>query len=445
MDNEKLYSLSAEAAVLGSILVDPDCFCAVQAILPDAENFFKDEHKAIYSALLQIFNSERQGQKIDAVVLRDELEKSGQLEDSGGVEYIAKVMDSVPHAANAEYYARIVRQKQQYRDLITSVERMQDVLDEPVGADEQTQKIQEIALNLEVGSPDKGVFSLRETGSITDTIREHNKVGIKTGFVDIDRIIGGLNAGTLTIIAGRTSMGKSALALNMAVNMAMAGKSVVYFTFEMLKDDVIERIHCGHAKINSSELRDTNCSSETIEKSYEAEKEINHLDITIHETALTPERQRAFLERQKKLKGADVVFVDYLQLMHAGSRAENRTQEVSTISRKLKSIATQLQIPVVALSQLNRNPEARTNHRPRLSDLRESGSLEQDADIVMLIHREDYYRWDKDPNAQKDGTAELSIAKNRRGRTAIVELTFLEEYCLFGNLTRDEELICQNQ
>ena len=407
MNNEKLFSLEAEAAVLGSIVFNPSCFGEVLLVL-GVEAFFTEENKSIYEALAHLFI---ENIPIDAVSLRGELKSRNQLKKIGGVEYLARVLQSVPSSANVIYYAKIVRERQLYRNLVLASEQIQAVLDEPIRVDEQIEKVQEITLGLEGSTTAKEYFTMRECVALSENEQEQSTI-IETGFRNIDNIIEGFRGGDFIIPAGRPSMGKTALALQIAINAAKAGISVIFFTLEM------------------SELALTQRASLYIEPGQLAE-----LDIIIHKGCATPEQQIAFIKTRKQSHKVDIVFIDYLQLMHTGKRSENRVQEVTIISRKLKLAAVCENIPIVALCQLNRQVESRDKHRPRLSDLRESGAIEQDADIVMLINREDYYRKNEDPNAEPDGSAELIIAKNRNGRTGIANLIFLDEQVKFADRT----------
>ncbi len=437
LDNGKLWSKEAEAAVLGSMIIDSKCIAKILPVL-SGESFFDDQNKIIYTALINLYTANA---PIDPVVLRTELKSQNQLEAVGGVEYLSDILDSVPSSANAEYYAGIVRERERYRKAVNITNNIQAVFDECLSVDEQIQKIQELALSIESGRKDAEYFPVSDYATkVTPDICNCNNL-IKTGFNNVDKIINGVAAGELIILAARPSVGKSALALGMALNMAKAGKSVVFFTLEMRHQALIERAVCSMANVDSQNLKTDNPNKEDFHKVCAEALKLEQLDIVFHEAGSTIEQQIAFIRTWKKVRGVDVVFIDYLQLMSA-KRAENRVQEISTISRKLKLATGREQIPIIALSQLNRKVEDRTYHRPRLSDLRESGSLEQDADIVLLLHREDYYRHREKPDIDDsdiDGEAELIVAKNRRGKTGIARLTFLEEYARFGDVVTYEE------
>jgi len=431
LDAEKLLSIEAEAGVLGSMMLERDCIPGVLAVV-QAEDFGKPEHSVIFSALVELYSANA---PTDAVALRTQLKMMNGLERIGGVEYIARILDSVPSAASVEYYARVVRDRRQYRDTLDALERMRAVLDEPLTVPEQVQRIQDIALGIDAGKPEREFFELSDHATkVVGALPDKQDV-ISTGFRSIDRIIGGVSPGDLVILAGRPAMGKSALALGFALNVAKSGKSIVFFSLEMTHKALIERAACALAGVNSQTLRTDKPPQEDFAKVCEQAFVLEKLNIVFHEGGLTPEKQRAFIKARKKTHGVDVVVVDYLQLMTAGQRTTNRVDEVTTISRKLKRLAIQEHVPVLALSQLNRQVESREHHRPRLSDLRDSGSIEQDADVVMLLHREDFYRRSESPETTAiDGTAELTIAKNRRGPTGVAKLVFVEEYCKFGEL-----------
>lgn len=402
---KELDSRPAEAAVIGSMIVEPRCIGDVLGIILEADYFLYPEHKILFEVIFRLFIS---GQKIDGLLVRDELDRTGKLDEIGGVDYLRQVVESVPSAANAKYYAEAVLKHKQQRDIIAAGEQIQQVVNSGNSISEQVQEIQKIAIEL-TSDDEPGYYTLSET---VDRVKGEALAGRKThktGFSSIDRIIEGFCPGELIILAARPSMGKSALALQIALNMARHNLNIVFFTLEMSHSQLIERAL----------------------KQYSA-SELKQLNIVIHERADTPEKQIAFIKSRQHVRKIDAVFVDYLQLMTAG-KSENRNQEISTISRKLKLAAMAENIPVVALSQLNRAVEARTDHKPRMSDLRESGSIEQDADIVMLLSREDYYRKSENPDSEQDGLAVLDIAKNRRGSTGIAQLVFLDEVVSFAD------------
>jgi replicative DNA helicase len=431
-----LYSLEAEAAVIGSMIIDPPCINKVLRVLPSEEVFFEDEHRIIYGALIHIYIS---GDPIDAVTLRTELKRTGQLEAAGGVEYLAKILDSVPSSANAVYYSKIVRAKQQYRQLINIVKQIETIPIEFGDLSEKIQKIQELALNLEVDSESSDYVEVnKEATNVATAMFGHQEGIIKTGFHNIDKIIGGVAQGELCILAGRPSMGKSGLALDIALNMSQAGEGVLIFTLEMTEISLIERVICNLAKVNLAKIKaqtgDTlfNTDRNSI---YKAALELkDQANIILTTIGSTPEQLISLIRRLKKTHNISCVFIDYLQLMNTLHKTESRQQALTEISRKLKAAAVKEQLPIVALSQLNREVDKRKNHRPRISDLRESGALEQDADLVLFIYREDYYRKAQKSNAEADGKTEVIVAKNRRGPIGTADLVFLDEFVKFGDL-----------
>ncbi len=406
MKVDDLFSNEAELWVLGSICLKPDVIAKVLCILPELDYFFIPEHRLIYETMLLIYIDRR---PIDEVTLRAELKQKGYFEKIGGEEKFQEIFKGVPTAWNAEHYAKIIREKYKYRKVISAIEEMNKIPTENIPVDEQVEQIQSLALSLEHGTKETEYNSFTDAEEIERELKIQ-KPYIPTDFRDIDRFIGGFCPGELVIIAARPRVGKSALALNITINQARNGLSCIYFSFEMSFRSLVERAL----------------------KQYQA-KNLAKLNIIVNEKANSPDQLFAFIRKYKQIKKVDFIIVDYLQLMSSGTKNENRTQEVSLISRKLKTIAMSENIPVLALSQLNRECESRENHRPRLSDLRESGSIEQDADIIMLLHREELYALQLDPKAPKDGRTEINIAKNRRGPQGIATLVFIDEKVSFGD------------
>jgi len=407
IDDNKLWSIEAEAAVLGSMIIDPPCISNILPLL-DEKAFFKPEHQTIYNALITLFVARA---PIDAILLRTELKAINKLDEVGDVEYIGKLMESVPSSASAVYYAKVVNDCQRYRRIIEAVDKINHIPNKPIPISEQIQQIQSLAMELETGQTKTDFFTFKDQIEKVAEGNQSDNVMHETGLIAIDNIIGGVSDGELVIVAGRPSMGKSALALQFALNMANRGLSIIFITLEMAHRALMERA-----------LRNQQAA------------DLKKLDIVLHEKTNTPEKQIAFIRARKQTHKVDVVFIDYLQLMSDGRKNDNRVQEISAISRKLKLAAMNEGVPIVALSQLNRQVEQREKHRPRLSDLRESGSIEQDADIVMLLSREDYYRRSENPEASQDGIAEVFIAKNRRGSTGIAQLMFLDKKVTFGDV-----------
>ncbi|MGA1979961.1 MAG: replicative DNA helicase [Sedimentisphaerales bacterium] len=433
-------SLAAEAAVLGSMIIDPECISEVVEQLK-TEAFYRIEHQMIFDALVALYEKNK-GEAIDAVLLRDELEKRKQLEDVGGVEYLARVMDSVPSSANVMYYAGIVKDKQLLRELVAAAsEILSDAYsgDGEAGEklDEAERKIFTVTDKKISGSASELKDLIFRAYELIEKRKDSIVTGLATGYHELDGLTCGLQDGEMIIIAGRPSMGKTSLALNIAEYIGVIEKApVAIFSLETGRQQLAERFLCSKSKVDAQKVRKGMLDTEHYEALRDACSELNEAPIFIDDTSsLTPLELRAKGRRLKSQRGIRCIIVDYLQLMHLGtSRVESRQQEITIISRYIKALARELNIPVVVLSQLNRSPEGREGHRPRMSDLRESGSIEQDADVVILLHREDYYRRSEDEKDYKpDNTAELIIAKQRNGPTGNVELRFMERFTRFEN------------
>lgn len=431
-------SLASEAAVLGSMMIDPACIGQVVETL-SRDAFYRVEHQLLYDAVVALYEKNR-GEGIDGVLLRDELERRKQLEQVGGVEYLGKILNAVPSSANVGYYAKIVKDKQLLREIIQAgTEIVNDAYD-PLG--ESVQKLDEA---------EQRIFAItdkRTTGqalAIKDLVthayeliekRDGKHVtGLATGFTMLDQLTCGLQNGEMIVVAGRPSMGKTAFALNVAENLGVVEKTpVAIFSLEMGQQQLAERFLCSVSQIESQLVRKGMLSTDHYRQLVDACGILSAAPIFIDDTStLTPLELRSKARRLKSQHDIRCVIIDYLQLMHLGtSRVESRQQEITTISRYLKALARELNIPVIVLSQLNRSPEGREDHLPRMSDLRESGSIEQDADVVMLLHREDYYHGG-DKEYEPDHTAKLIIAKQRNGPTGTVDLRFMDKFTRFGN------------
>ena len=431
-------SLAAEAAVLGSMIQDPVCIGEVVEYL-ERDAFYRVEHQMIFDALIALYEKGT-AEAIDAVLLRDELEKRKQIEAVGGVEYLAKVMDSVPSSANVMYYAGIVRDKMLLRETIAAANAiLGDAYDQ---SGETSEKLDDAERRI-FAVTDKNIrgsaVALKDLVTRAYELIEKREgshvTGLATGYYDLDEKTCGLQNGEMVIIAGRPSMGKTSLALNMAEHVGVMEKMpVVIFSLETSRQQLAERFLCSASGIDAQSVRKGMLSTEDYQKLVEACGQLSEAPIYIDDSSsLTPLELRAKARRLKSMHNIRCVIVDYLQLMHLGSgRVESRQQEIATISRYIKGLARELSVPVVVLSQLNRSPEGREGHRPRMSDLRESGSIEQDADVVMLLHREDYYHRGDD-DYEPNNTAELIIAKQRNGPTGTVKLTFREKFTRFEN------------
>jgi replicative DNA helicase len=430
-------SLAAEAAVLGSMLIDPECIADAVELL-DRDAFYRMEHRHIFDALISLYEKNK-GVGIDGVLLRDELARRNTLEDAGGVEYIARILDSVPSSANVVYYAGVVKDKMLLRELIATAGAILDRAYDQTGA---AGEVLDEAESRMFAITDRNVTS--SAAALKDLVvrsfeliegRQGTHVtGLATGYYELDDMTCGLQNGEMIIVAGRPSMGKTSLALNIAEHLGLVEKTpLAIFSLEMGRQQLAERFLCSISGIDSQKVRRGLLNDEHYKKLADACAELSEAHIFIDDAStLTPLELRARARRLKSKHNIQCIVVDYLQLMHLGSGRESRQQEITTISRYLKSLARELDLPVMVLSQLNRSPEGREGHRPRMSDLRESGSIEQDADVIMLLHREDYYHRGED-GYEPNNTAELIIAKQRNGPTGTVKLTFMEKTTRFEN------------
>ncbi len=450
--NERVvpHSLDAERALLGSILLDNSALNHAQEILI-TDDFYSQAHRLAFEKMGEL--SEK-GRVIDLVTLSEELAKAGLLEKSGGAGYLAALSDGVPIGtmAGMAEYCRIVKEKSTIRRLITASE---NVISNCFAGTEDSEKLIDLAQSAVFEISEKRV----QTGFITvrdivkTSLDQINKMfergqritGIATGLEDLDNMTSGLQPGDLIVIAARPSLGKTALALNIASHAAMVdGKVVGMFSLEMSKESLVTRLLCSEARIDSHKLRTGFASKEDWNRITPALGRLSEAAFYIDDTpALSVMQIRAKARRMKAEKGLDMLIVDYLQLVAGPSKTENRTQEVAYISRNLKSIAKELKVPVIALSQLSRAPEQRTGagQRPQLSDLRESGSIEQDADVVIFIYREKRPTENEEEGAEQfdQGGAEtrLIIGKQRNGPTGDVQVVFLKSYAKFENRAPD--------
>ncbi|MDD3655662.1 MAG: replicative DNA helicase [Atribacterota bacterium] len=433
-------NISAEQATLGSILLEKDSILNCIEIL-QPEDFYKSAHQIIYQCALDLFEK---NQAVDLVTLTEELKKMKQLDDVGGASYLATLMSSVPTAANVVYYAKIVEEKAILRKLINHAtqivtmgyeeqEEARVLLDkaENLIFDVSQQKIKNFF------SPLKDLLT-ESFEKIEDLYHSGNFItGVPSGFITFDELTTGFQRSELVIVAGRPSMGKTAFCLNIAQFAAMQHKiPVAIFSLEMSKSQIVQRMLCSEARIDTHALRRGIMPEEDWPKLSLAAGRLSAAPIFVDDTAgISPLEIKAKARRLKAKHELGLILIDYLQLIQTGLKIENRQQEISQISRSLKGLARELNIPVIAVSQLSRAVEQRSNQRPRLSDLRESGALEQDADVVVFIYREEYYK----PKSSKKGIAEVIISKQRNGPTGTVELAFLKEYTRFENLARIAE------
>jgi replicative DNA helicase len=434
-------NLEAEQSVLGGILIENEAINRVTEIL-DADDFYRDAHRKIFNALITL--SERD-EPADLITLTNELRKTDHLDSIGGASYLASLIDSVPTAANIEYYAKIVKEKAILRKLIqTSTEIItqsyEDRGDVEVFLDEAERSIFEIS--------EKRVRP--SFYSIRDIVKESFKTierlfqkkelvtGVPSGFREIDRMTAGFQPSDLIIIAGRPSMGKTAFCLNIAQYAAIGNRiPVAIFSLEMSKEQLVIRMLCSEAHVEGTRLRTGFLNESDWPKLTIAAGNLSEAPIYIDDTAaLSILELRAKARRLKSERGLGMLIIDYLQLMKGRTRVESRQQEISEISRSLKALSKELNIPVIAVSQLSRKTEERTGNRPQLSDLRESGAIEQDADLILFIYRDEVYNRSED-NPNK-GKAEVIIGKQRNGPIGKIDLAFLDKFTTFKELYKGE-------
>ena len=433
--------IEAEQAVIGSMLTDKEAVSlAIEKLKEDA--FYREDNKLIYSAILSLYSK---AQPIDIITLKAELESMGVFEKIGGFEYIAELPDKVPTTANAQKYINIVEEKYVLRNLIKTANEIIDL-----GYD-QTEEVESIMDNAE-----KKIFNIMQNRNqkgytpikdvLVDSFAELEQLynqkqhitGVPTGFIDLDNRTAGLHNSDLILIAARPAMGKSAFALNIAANAATKSKiPVAIFSLEMSKEQMVNRILSSEAMVDSNKIRSGKLEDDDWNKIASALGPLSDSPIYIDDTpGISVMEIRAKCRKLKLEKNLGLVVIDYLQLVQgSGKRGASREQEIAEISRSLKILAKEINVPVIALSQLSRAPEQRPDHRPMLSDLRESGSIEQDADIVMFLYRDDYYNED----SEKKNIAEVIIAKHRSGSTGTTELLWLGNYTKFANIDRYRE------
>jgi replicative DNA helicase len=433
------HNLEAERSVLGAILVHNDAFNLAAQVI-DSQDFYRDAHRRIFDKMVAL--NERHD-AIDFVTLKEELAKAGQLDEVGGPAYIASLADGVPRATNVEYYAKIVKEKSTLRNLIYAANK---ILTDAYEADQESDVVLDQAESAIFSVADDrlkaGFVQMRdlvkESFPKIEQLFEQKRLitGVPTGFVDLDEMTRGLQGGDLVIVAARPSMGKTSLVLNIAQYVATQPELVVgFFSLEMSKESLFLRLLTAEAQVDGHRLLSGAIGGKDYGRISHALETLSAMKLFIDDTAnIGVLEMRAKARRLQAEHGLSLLIVDYIQLMTGRGRFENRTLERGAISRSLKGLAKELRVPIVVLSQLSRAPESRSDHRPQLSDLRESGALEQDADVVVLIYRDDVYN--KDPNSPDAGTAELLLAKQRNGPTGTVRLAFLREQTRFANLAQ---------
>lgn len=434
--------VEAEQAVIGSMLTDRDAVISAIEVLKE-EDFYREDNKTIYEAILNLYN---RSEPIDIITLKAELTSMGMFDKIGGLEYIVGLPEKVPTTANVEKYISIVKEKSKLRRLIKAAnEIIEQGYDPTENIDDIMNSAEKKIFNIMQDKDQKSYSPIKDVliDAFTELEQLYNQkqhiTGVPTGFIDLDYKTAGLHNSDLILIAARPAMGKSAFALNIATNAALKAKvPAVLFSLEMSKEQMVNRILCSEAMVDSNKVRTGKIDDDDWIKLADTMGDLSEAPIYIDDTpGISINEIRAKCRKLKLEKNIGLVVIDYLQLVQGSSkRAQgSREQEISEISRSLKILAKEINVPVIALSQLSRAPEQRPDHRPMLSDLRESGAIEQDADIVMFLYRDDYYNED----SEDKGLAEVIVAKHRAGSTGTVKLVWLGNYTKFANMERYRE------
>ena len=432
------HDAEAERAVLSSMFIDREAVSTAMEILK-ADDFYRPDNKLIFEAALDLF---AKGEPIDIITIKNRLEERGVFEQVGGVAYIGQVASSVGSSVNIKNYAKIVKDKAVLRELIkTAGDITQQCFEGNDTINNILDRAEQGIFNVMEGRSSSGIFHVRDVAvsafeRIEDIYKNKGKLtGVPTGFADFDMKTAGLQPSDLILIAARPSMGKTAFALNIAQNAAIRNNvPVAIFSLEMSKEQLVNRMLCSEAMVDAQKLRTGELADEDWPKLIQAIGPLSQAEIYIDDTpGVSPMDIRAKCRKLKLERGIGLILIDYLQLMSSDSKTESRQQEISEISRALKAVAREMNAPVIALSQLSRACETRTDHRPMLSDLRESGVIEQDADVVTFLYRDEYYF----PDTEKKNQAELIIAKQRNGPTGTVDLMWLGQYTKFANMVRN--------
>ena len=431
------HDIEAEQAVIGSMLTDQEAvYAAIERLKP--EDFYREDNKQIYTAILNIYNK---AEPIDIITLKAELSSMGKLDAVGGLEYIVELPEKVPTTANVDRYIKIVEEKSLLRNLIRAAN---EILSSGYAQEDDVENIVDHAekkiFDVMQKKSQKGYTTIKDVlvESFTKLEELYNQkehiTGVPTGFAELDKKTAGLHGSELILIAARPAMGKSAFALNIGSYAATrANVPVAIFSLEMSKEQVGNRILCSEALVDSNNVRTGELNDEELGKLAETSGELSQAPIYIDDTpGISVMEIRAKCRKLKLEKNIGLVIIDYLQLIQGSGKTSSREQEIAEISRSLKILAKEIEVPVIALSQLSRAVEQRPDHRPMLSDLRESGSIEQDADIVMFLYRDDYYN----PDSEEKDISEVIIAKHRAGSTGTVKLLWMGNYTKFVNLAR---------
>ncbi|MDQ7821873.1 MAG: replicative DNA helicase [Candidatus Eremiobacteraeota bacterium] len=433
VDRVPPQNLDAETSALGACLIEKEALARVAEILPDPADFYRTAHQVIYNAILKLYE---RGEPVDLITLTNELRNSSKLDEVGGVAYLTFLIDSVPTAANAEYYSTIIKEKAILRNLITAG---MNITGMGYREDEAAEMI--------VDRAETEIFGIAQKRMLFDFVplkkvmattfekiedlyaRKAHVTGVSTGYRDLDHYTAGLQKANLIVVAARPGMGKTAICLNIAHYLATREKlPVAIFSLEMAKEELAQRFLCAEARIDAQRLRTGYLEETDWPRLTRAMNVLCEAPVFIDDTPnLSVMEMRSKARRLKSKHGIELVVIDYIQLIRGSSRIENRNQEISEISRQLKALSKELSVPVIAISQLSREVEKRQDKRPMLSDLRESGAIEQEADMVIFIYRDDYYN----PHSEKKNKAEIIIAKQRSGPLATIDLIFLKQFTVF--------------
>lgn len=437
-------NIEAEQAILGSCMLDPDAALKASEILPNASDFYRGSHQVIFNCVLELLEN---NQAVDILTVSNELRKKNKFDEVGGSEYLTDLLNVMPTTANVEYYSKIVREKAILRSLIHAGSAITDLgFVEEDTADDLLDRAESMVFNIAQKRITRDFDKLKDT--LYKTYERISKLysrrahvtGISSGFTELDNLTAGFQDSDLIILAARPAMGKTALALNIAINTAYIDKNpVAIFNLEMSKEQLALRLLCSYGRINSNRLRTGYLGEADWPRLTKAMNDLVDAPVYLDDTPnLSMLEIRSKARRLQKSYGLKFLIVDYIQLIRGNSRTDNRAQELSEISRQLKGLAKELNVPILCLSQLSRKVEERTDKRPMLSDLRESGAIEQDADLVVFIYRDSYYKkisGKKEENPEQvDNTSEVIIAKHRNGPTGIARLAFIDQFTRFENL-----------
>lgn len=427
------HSLEAEQSALGAMILDKDALTEVVELITD-DDFYKEAHKAIFRSVIDLYN---RNEPVDIVTLSEALLKEGTISDIGGIEYLSDLTTMGVVTTNAKHYAKIIEEKSMLRRLIKASAEIIEKGFSSEEADHLLDLAEKSIFDISQKKNREGLEAIKEVllktyEQIERLYGSENAItGLSTGFMDLDSKTSGFQRSDLILVAARPSMGKTAFSLNLCQNAATKNEaSVAIFSLEMSKEQLVQRMLSSESHIPMQDLRNGKLKEEDWISLAKAMNSLSNCNIFIDDTpAISVLEMRAKCRKLKMEKGLDLIMIDYLQLMSGNGKNESRQQEISTISRSLKALAREMDCPVVALSQLSRAPELRADHRPILSDLRESGAIEQDADVVMFLYRDEYYF----PDSEKKGIGEVIIAKQRNGETGTVELVWLGQFTRFAD------------